>query len=362
MKATIQRRLAGNVNAGFLINLAFLLTIHSYASAQTTIAFAGVDTLVDKALNLVYDQKYDEAIALCEQVIQKYPENPLGYFGHAAVYHLYMMSYRVNIFDDKFDSLAALTIEIGDRAVLKNVKDPNAHFVLGATYGFRGLNRIRKGQWFKAFLDGVKGVSNIKQAHSLDESLWDTYFGLGLYYYWKSSKARVLTFLRMMKDEREKGIEYLKIAGEKGRFTALESKISLVEIFYYEDRYEEALAECFSIQHRFRDDPTWNYITAKTLTKLGRYSEAKQYFAHLIQLLEKAEHQSNSYLGECFFGLAKCYFELKQYDQAKEFLVSAKKLVSLKDTEREIEGPLLDYDLVIKRMDELEIELSLING
>jgi len=357
-----ERRLAWKVQAGFFISIAFLLLVHSSSSAQATIAFAGVDTLVDKALNLVYDQKYEEAIALCEQVIRDYPENPLGYFGHAAVYHLYMMSYRVNIFDEKFDSLAALTIEIGDRTVLKNDKDPNAHFVLGAIYGFRGLNRIRKGQWFKAFLDGVKGVSNIKKAHSLDESLWDTYFGLGLYYYWKSSKARVLTFLRMMKDEREKGIEFLKVASEKGRFTALESKISLVEIFYYEDRYEEALAECYSIQFRFRDDPTWNYITAKTLTKLGRYSEAKELFAHLLQLLDKAEHQSNSYLGECYFSLAKCYFELKQYNQARELLGSAKKLVSLSDPEREIEGPLLDYNLVIKRIHELDIELSLIDG
>ena len=362
MKIKTRRLFFINWKLFFLVILISLLLIQSSIFAQTTIAFAGVDTLVDKALNLVYDQKYFEAENLCEQVIAKYPENPMGYFGHAAVLHLYMMSYRVNIYDDKFDSLASLTLDIGNKAVKRNKNDPNAYFVLGAVYGFRGLNRIRKGQWFKAFLDGVKGVSNIKKAHKLDQSLWDTYFGIGLYYYWKSSKAKVLTFLRMMKDEREKGIEYLKIAIEKGRFTSLESKISLVEIYYYEDRYEEAIEECFSMKERFVDDPTWNYITAKTLGKLERWSEARDYFHHLIKILEKAEHKSNSYMGECYYGLAKCYFELKQYDLARNFLNTAMKLTKLWDKDKEIEGPLLDYDLVIKRMQKLEEYLSEING
>lgn len=356
----MKKRIFKIPNSVWILTPLFLsiLIFHSPVAAQNTIVFAGVDTLVDKALDLVYDQKYDEAIDLCEHVIATYPDNPMGYFGHAAVYHLYMMSYRVNIYDEKFDSLAVLTIDIGDKAVKKNEDDPSAYFVLGAIYGFRGLNRIRKGQWFKAFLDGMKGMSNIKEAHKLDNSLWDTYFGLGLYYYWKSSKAKVLTFLRMMKDEREKGIEYLKIAIEKGRFTSLESKISLVEIYYYEDRYEEAIEECFSMKERFVDDPTWNYITAKTLGKLERWSEAKFYFEHLIKILEKVEHKSNSYMGECYYQLAKCYYELKQYELARDFLKTANKLTKLWDKDKELEGPLLDYDLVIERMKVLEEQLS----
>lgn len=339
-----------------------MLFIQTPSFAQTTIAFAGIDTLVDKALDLVYDQNYEDAKKLCEEVIAKYPDNPMGYFGHAAVYHLYMMSYRVNVYDAKFDSLASLTIEIGNQAIEKNKNDPNAYFVLGAVYGFRGLNRIRKGQWFKAFLDGLKGVSNIKKAHKIDPTLWDTYFGLGLYYYWKSSKAKVLTFLRMMKDERDKGIEYLKIASEKGRFTSFESKISLVEIYYYEDRHEEAIEECFSMKERFAGDPTWNYITAKTLGKLERWSESKEYFQRLIKILENAQHMSNSYMGECYYGLAKCYYELEQYELANNFLDTALQFTKLWDKDKEIEGPLLDYNLVIERMQKLKEQLEAVNS
>ncbi|MDZ7319328.1 MAG: hypothetical protein ONB11_09255, partial [candidate division KSB1 bacterium] len=196
-----------------LLLINFLWLIHfSTATAQPSIKFAGVDTLVDQAIDLVYQKQYFDAIAMCEKVIRQYPDNPLGYLGQAGVYHIIMLNYRISLFEPKFDSLANQAIAIGEKALKQYSNDANAYFALGAAYGFRGLNRIRKGEWFGAFKDGVKGVSHIKKAHEMNPELYDVYYGLGLYYYWKSAKAKVLTFLRLMKDEREKGIDYLKTA------------------------------------------------------------------------------------------------------------------------------------------------------
>jgi len=325
--------------------------------AQTSIKFAGVDTLIDKAIDLLYHQNYFKAIAICEEVIEKYPDNPMGYLGQAAVYHIIMLNYRVSLFDDKFDSLTTLAIKTGEQAIKKYRDDENAYFVLGAAYGFRGLNRIRKGQWFGAFRDGVRGVSNLMKAHEMDKTLYDVYYGLGLYYYWKSAKAKVLTFLRLMKDEREKGIEYLNIAIEKGKFSSTEAVFALIEIYFYEDRYEHALEAALSLKDRFAADPTWNYLTAKILVKLSRWEEARQHFNTLLNLLEASQFQANSYLAECHYGIAKCSYELGNHEIARNELHLAFELSRLWDKEKEIEGPLLDFDIVLQRMAKLNQEL-----
>jgi len=344
------------------IVILILTTDLSKTYAQSSIKFAGVDTLVDKAIDLVYQKKYFDAIAMCEQVIEKYPDNPMGYLGQAGVYHIIMLNYRVSLFDNQFDSLTTLAIKTGDAAIKIYKDDANAYFVLGAAYGFRGLNRIRKGQWFGAFKDGVRGVSNLMKAHAMKKDLYDVYYGLGLYYYWKSAKARVLTFLRLMKDEREKGIEYLKVSIEKGRFSATEAVFALIEIYYYEDRYQEAFDAALSLKDKFADDPTWNYLTAKILDKLNRWEEAKNYFNTLLKLLEASQFQANSYLAECHYEIAKCCFETGGYETARIELQLAYELSKLWDKEREIEGPLLDFDKVLERMNELNLKLGNLPG
>ncbi len=336
-----------------------ILSIHLPKSyAQTSIKFAGVDTLVYNAIEVLYHKKYFDAIATCEQVIKQYPDNPLGYLGQAAVYHIIMLNYRVSLFDPQFDSLTTLTIDVGKKAIKQYKDDANAFFVLGAAYGFRGLQRIRKGKWFGAFRDGIRGVSNLKKAHEMDKTLYDVYYGLGLYYYWKSAKAKVLTFLRLMKDEREKGIEYLTTAVEKGNFSSTEAVFALIEIYFYEEKQEDALKAALSLKDKFANDPTWNYLTAKILVKLKRWDEANKYFIVLLDLLEESEFKANSYLAECHYGIAKCNFELGDNETARKELQQASEFSRLWDKEQEIEGPLLDFDIVLERMSELNLELA----
>lgn len=342
----------------FFILIAAISFQKAFPQKKPSVLFAGVDTLVDQAIELVYQKNYDDAIKMCEKVILQYPENPMGYLGQAAVYHIVMLNYRISLFDAEYDSLTSLAINHGEKLSKKNTDDANVYFVLGAAYGFRGLNRIRKGQWFGAFKDGLRGMSNIKKAHEKDETLYDAYYGLGLYYYWKSAKARFLTFLRLMKDEREKGIEYLQIAIKKGRFSAQEAVFALIEIYYYEDRYLEAFDLCLSLKSKFAQDPSWNYLIAKIADKLGRPQEAKHYFSNLLLILEKSPYKANSYFAECHFGRAKGHFDLAEYSSAREELDLAFDFSSRWDKQKEIEGPLLDFGLVQERMKILDQELS----
>ncbi len=336
----------------------FIFLPASLGGCQTSVAFFGVDTLIDDAVQLVYQNKYQEALNLCEQVITAYPDNPLGYLGKAGIYHILMLNFRISLFDSQFDSVTTLAIEAGERAIKKYADDAKAYFVLGAAYGFRGLNRIRKSQWLGAFHDGLKGISNIKKAQRLDAELYDVYYALGLFYYWKSVKAKVLTFLKMMKDEREKGIQYLQLVAKKGRFSKDEAKFALIEIYYFEDRYEEALTECQSMQEKYANDPTWLYLAAKISDKLQNWEKAKQHFCRLLKFLKNSPYQSYGFLAECHYGIARCQYQLGDLPATRAELDSAYFFSESWNKKKEIEGPLLDFDKVLDQMNHLDKELD----
>ena len=96
--------LANKNGIPIILIVILILSIHLPKSyAQNSIKFAGVDTLVDQAIEILYQKKYFDAITTCEQVIKQYPDNPLGYLGQAAVYHIIMLNYRVSLFDSQFE-------------------------------------------------------------------------------------------------------------------------------------------------------------------------------------------------------------------------------------------------------------------
>lgn len=335
-----------------------LLGLNSYSQAQCYLKFTGIDTLIDKAVDLFHEEFYFDALEICEEIIKDHPENPMGYLGAAVIYHGIMRNYWINQYEHEFDSLLTIAIKKGESAVKKNKRDAECYFMYGAALGFRGLHRIRKGQWLGAFLDGIKGYKNMKIAYKMNNKLYDAYYGLGLFYYWKSSKAKVLTFLRLMKDEREKGIKFIRIAIEKGRFAPLEGQFALIQIYYYEDRYDEALRECRILENKFSNDPIWLYLMAKILDKKEQWKESQAYFNKLVDKLNKSPYQkSMGFLTECHYGLSKCAYHLNDYETALEESNIALEFSEKRVKEKEIDGPLLDFDVILERLKELNEQL-----
>jgi len=344
-----------------ILFVSFLLLGNQNSSfSQCYLRFSGIDTLIDHAVDLVHSEQYFDAIKICEDIISDNPDNPMGYLGAAVIYHGIMRNYWINHYEPQFDSLLTISIEKGEQAIKKYENDAECYFMYGAALGFRGMHRIRKGQWFGAFIDGIKGYRNLKKSYDMNDELYDAYYGLGLYYYWKSSKAKVFTFLRLMKDEREKGIEFIKIAIDKGRFASLEGQFALVEIYYYEGRFDEAYQECLALQNRFSDDPTWLYIMAKLLQNKQQWNESKQFFQKIVGRLETSPFpRSMGFFAACHYGIAKCSYQLKNFDNALKECEIAMEYATKRDSTKEIDGPLLDFDLVLERLKKLSTKIKI---
>ena len=165
--------------------------------------------LIDYGIDLVHAEHYEEALEGCKKLMFYYPESPVGYFYTASLYQIIMRNYRVKTFEPQFERFIDLAVEEGECAVKKDRKDAVSYLYLGGAYGYRALHKIRKHKWFSAFKDGLKSISRLEKAIEAEPTLYDTYYGLGTYHYWRSAKSKTLWFLPFIGDERQKGIDEL---------------------------------------------------------------------------------------------------------------------------------------------------------
>jgi len=334
-----------------IITLLLLSAIFHESHAQCYTKLTGIDTLIDKTVHLFHQEQYDSALQICSHIIDKYPDNPMGYFGASVIYYGIMRNYWSREFESEFDSLITISVQRSEDALKTNPDDAECYFLYGACLGFRGLYRMKRGDWFIAFLDGLNGYRNLKKAFQRDSTLYDVYYGLGVFYYFKSVKAKALTFLRLMKDERQKGIDYVKIAIQNGRFAPLEGQFELIKIYYYEKRYSEALAECRRIEHQFSNNAGWIYLMAKILAQHKKWDESAYYFNKLITKLNTSPYQiGNSLRVDCHYGLAISAYHLHAKPNALEESKLALIYAHQYEKDEENISSIVNFDDILKEL------------
>ncbi|MBN2007782.1 hypothetical protein JW960_00385 [candidate division KSB1 bacterium] len=299
----------------FILLILFLLSGFQETIAQTTSYLK--NPLITDAITLFNREQYDSALTICQSIIDADSTNPMGYFGAAVIYYGTIRNYWTRYFEAEFDGLITIGIEKSEQMIEKCPNNAESYFMYGAGLGFRGMYKIKKGEWFSAFKDGLSGYRNLKKAYTLDDKLYDAYYGLGVFYYMKSVKAKVLTFLRLMKDEREKGIEFIKLSIEKGRFVPLEAQLELIKIYYEEGQYETALAECRIIEPEFHLNTGYQYVLANILDKRQLWEEAYSRYEIVIDNIFRSPYpKSNALLGTCYYGLANAEYHMEQNHNA----------------------------------------------
>ena len=133
---------------------------------------APIDTLFDaplsRGLDLVYQDRYQEALVVFDSLQKEFPDHPALYFYKAAVYQSWMSSFRFNHFHKELEENVVIAIEKGNDLMKIRKNDPWLNFYIGAAYGYRAFFRYRRNNWIGAYLDGKKGVGNFKKALKKD--------------------------------------------------------------------------------------------------------------------------------------------------------------------------------------------------
>ena len=336
-----------------LFTIAMLVLGPADINAQVAVPNSTVFSCLEKGIHQVHIENYDKALQIFRQFIDSHSRHPMGYFLTAVVYHAMMRNYRFSAYETEFENYLDTAIKTGKSAVRVNRQDAMSYYCLGGAYGYRGLHHVRKRRWLRAFFDGMKGISNLKKALSKDPKLYDVYYGLGTYHYWRGAKSTIFRLIPIIRGDRERGINEIRIAINNGTHTRIEGRYALTAIYWEEKDYGKAESVNQVLFERFPENPSCLYMRARLLEQREKWKEAKDTVQRLLKRVSAFKHKSIGYQVECLYRIAYYHYKLGKPDQALRYCRRALDLAPGYDPSKEMEGPIEDFMEIVIEAEQL---------
>jgi tetratricopeptide (TPR) repeat protein len=321
---------------------AFQLFLRNPAIAQVLIS-AKTDSLIQIGIQLSIQQSYDQAENIFSKLEKEMPDNPVGYFFHAASLQSKMMDYETYDEEGEFLFLIDKTIKLSQKHLKKQPKDAWAHFFKGGAYGYLAFYLAKQKKIIVAFQNGFRSVKALESAIKLDATLYDVYFGLGTYKYYRSKFSRYLAWLPFVKDERQTGIEMIKTAMQKSKYSRYAAMNGYCWIAVAEGNTDEAWQLVKSALEEFPQSRVFLWCAAEIAEKLNRWEEALSFYRQILNSLkaQKALSPYNEFV--CRRRIAQIYVKLTDYGKAQEECERIDRIKMNKNTQKRLGTKLKDF-------------------
>ena len=350
--------------------IVLILTVSLQAGAQDKLpdvplgAIAPADPVFDeiltRGLDIVYADRFSEAVAFFDSVQREYPNHPAAYFYQAATYQSWMASFRINLFNDKLEWNVQKAIEEGNKLIEANPDDPWLNFYVGGAYGYRAFYKFRKFNWIGAYLDGNKGIDNFDVALRKRPDLYDVYLGLGSYHYWRSAKSkfiRIITF--WIPDKRDFGLKQVEFAVEHSRYAGTESFFVLVTALIDYKKFDRAY-ELIDEYVKTVEYPIISgvYIHALLEARREEWAAAEKGFREVLHRLETHPYPSYGYQAESTYWIALALSGQGRREEARAAAEESERLYGMVNDEQEIDGHFYNNGEIKDRLKKLRSELK----
>jgi len=232
-----------------LVIIFSLLHISKADAALHGMVETGWEDHVQKAIFKIADTDFEDGLRMLDQYIKAFPENPGGYFYYAAGVQEKIQK-RNDLSDLKrFYRYAKKSQKLSRKRLRKNPDDSVARLFLGCMDGYIGLLEARQRHLFRAFKNGIEAKGHLQKVIEKNPEIPDTYFALGMLYYFSSKKSReekwpvswiIRKFITKGKDMRQDGINMINHALKHNAISKDYARSVLMWIYLYEADYGKA--------------------------------------------------------------------------------------------------------------------------
>lgn len=300
--------------AGYFV-LALLLLAPAVTQSEPYIDSVRAD-VYRHIQDLIHDEKYDSADVIIDSIIAADPTNPGCRLFRATNMVTRMIEREQNLYGDRFTALLDSIVELSESQM--DSASPNKkswlHFFIGHTYAYRSIYEARFGSFIGAVKTGMKADQYYEDGLEFDSTNYDLYLGIGLYHYWKSVKAGILKFFRIIKDEKDKGIEELYLCQRRGRLFSEAARSSLIWVWQNEGDYDSTLSISRQFLDRFPDGKTYMWPIAQAYYRQKKFYQSQEMYE---KIRERLEPDPGNYFNiiQCDYMIVQCY--LRMHDQGK---------------------------------------------
>ena len=283
-----------------------------------------------RALDLAYNLDHDQAIELLRRAIALSPDDPAPHRSLATVLWLNMLFRRGAVtvdhylgsftrssvdlpkpppeIDREFRTHVDRAIQLAERRVAANPKDPQAHYDLGAAVGLQASYVATvEGKLLAGFRAARRSYDEHEKVLSLDPSRKDAGLIVGTYRYVVSTLSlpvRMLAYVAGFGGGRERGIQMLRetaeydldtrprggsqgARGETVNDVRPDALFALVLVYNREQRYDEALRVLERLQRLFPRNRLLWLEAGSTALRAKRSQQADELLTHGLSMLAK---------------------------------------------------------------------------
>ena len=216
-----------------------------------------------KAYELILDARFDEAHRQLQQACPPAPRAACQVLDAVADYWQILLDEHDTSRDAQLIGKIDASIASAEGWVAREPKRAEAWFYNGGSYGTRVLLRGGlRAQYLSAARDGKRIHDSLRRAVTLDPSLGDAYFGLGLYHYYAAiapTAARVLRFLLLLPaGDRAGGLKEMEQTRSQGLLLRGEADYQIHLIYlWYERQATRSLGLIQALHNRYPHNPVF---------------------------------------------------------------------------------------------------------
>ena len=287
---------------------------------------------INTGINLLYSGRLDESLKIFGSLSGSPLDSMASHLFRGLAYSSVNDKYRSTKYNNLVFFHISEALKIGDNLLKADNKDSRVYLCLGGAYGVRGLRKAMLGDTWGGIKEGRKAHKLLHKALEEDSTIYDAYYGLGMYHFWKSKRAHTVIkyfgWLFRIKDERERGIRELYTAMNKGSYAYFPAMRALFIIFIEENRIDEFISLSGEYAESFPDDLYHKWFLGIAYIRKEKWKQSLAVYEEIEKHLQGVEFRGIEADVECGYYKALCLYHLGRKNEAEHL---CREILEVKD-------------------------------
>ena len=274
--------------------------------------------LLVEAQRVLFNDRFEAADSLYSVFIERYPDDPAGYFYKAAALLGEMSDREENLYPEQFKHLLD-TVELLTAGRFESEAPRTRAWMYlfsGHARSYRSLWEARFGSLLSAVRTAFKARSDYDEGLKQDSTLFDLYLGLGSYHYWKSARAGIFRWLGIFKDEKDLGVAELYEAWRHSTISRESARAALVWVWLDIEEYDSVITITREALEKYPEGKSFLWPLAQAYFEKKDYKSALDTYRKLRLMIAPAPGNYFNLI-ECDYYLNRCFDKLEKTDEAR---------------------------------------------
>lgn len=315
----------------------------------------------------IYNLDFKTAEENINYILEKSPNYPIALFGKTMI--------EWARFEYEFEKSNPIQTEVFEKTIsssIEGIKDwlkinePSAqdYLALGGIYGVKARFDLANRKYIRAYFAGKKGIKYMNKAAKISPQMYDAYLGEAIYQYYAGTLPAVVKALAKLvgSANAQKGIDYLNIIKDKGKFSADTAKLLLVEISIHNEKYynpELASKLIGEVRWKYPQNPLFEFVSIIADYENKNYDEVISSSREFMSKIGKEGFYKEIYIARTYSAIGTAYMAKGNWQNAAETFEESISATKNQDMSRWQMNNLLRlaevYDILGKRNEALEI-------